>query len=483
MTQPMLTPEQVLTLFGCTAPLVPTGVAAVDTATLQAALAAAAGGGVVSVAPATTWTITETLTISSGTTLAGGGSTSILRAAAGLNAPVITNGDRTNGNTGIVIRDIAVDGNTAEMSADFAVIDVMRASESHFVNLDVQGGHRTTFYPNGKTGEGIRLSYCSRCHIRGGRYHHNDYDGIKFNATNYSTVTGVLCDENGRAGIQISFASPSGPPWSDNEFSFTKGSNWNVFTGVVVKHSTGTPGPAAPTTSGIYLHTGRFNVFSGCMIDGTRQGIGLTAASQDNTFSGCTINMRFVDKAGIDVEDGGNGYCNRNTFSAIRVHGISGANGIFVRIASAASGNTLHGCHFDDGGGTGTWTTSIAGGNTDVDSTTSTSAVVQNLASSPSSPTVSSAPYAVTATPGVGQVALSWPVPLDDGGAARVDYIVRYRVSPSGEWLDWSDSVQWTSRTATVTGLSAGTAYDFGVACVNVVGTSAWSSSVTATPT
>jgi len=100
-------------------------------------------------------------------------------------------------------------------------------------------------------------------------------------------------------------------------------------------------------------------------------------------------------------------------------------------------------------------------------------------ATSPAYPPALSAPSAPTilsATPGAGQVALSWTPPADNGGAPITRYLVRYSsnggsynvyayppvTNPLG--LAWS----WT-------GLTSGTTYRFQVIAQNSVGWGTWS--------
>ncbi len=98
-----------------------------------------------------------------------------------------------------------------------------------------------------------------------------------------------------------------------------------------------------------------------------------------------------------------------------------------------------------------------------------------DLASAPDAPT------GLSGTPGSGQVSLTWTAPSDNGSAIT-DYIVQYRVNtPQGSWNTFADGTS-TSTSATVTGLTNGTAYDFQVAAVNAIGTGPYSASDTETP-
>ncbi len=85
-----------------------------------------------------------------------------------------------------------------------------------------------------------------------------------------------------------------------------------------------------------------------------------------------------------------------------------------------------------------------------------------------------SAPQNLTATPGDGQVTLSWDAPASDGGAE----ITKYQVSIDVEnWID----VDVDTTTYTFTGLTNGEEFTFYVRAVNRVGEGEWEI-VTATP-
>ena len=94
---------------------------------------------------------------------------------------------------------------------------------------------------------------------------------------------------------------------------------------------------------------------------------------------------------------------------------------------------------------------------------------------------IPSAPTALTATAGNAQVALSWTAPASNGGATITDYTVQFSSNGGSTWNTFADGTS-TATSATVTGLTNGTAYVFRVAAVNGVGTGAYtaaSSSVT----
>lgn len=86
----------------------------------------------------------------------------------------------------------------------------------------------------------------------------------------------------------------------------------------------------------------------------------------------------------------------------------------------------------------------------------------------------------LSATSGDTQVGLTWTAPAANG-ATITDYVVQYKASSSGTWLTFADGTSATTS-ATVTGLTNGTAYDFRVAATNSAGTGSYSSTVSSTP-
>ena len=120
-------------------------------------------------------------------------------------------------------------------------------------------------------------------------------------------------------------------------------------------------------------------------------------------------------------------------------------------------------------------------------SMTDTAGNVQTtLVGSPQSVTVTrngepDAPVISSVTAGNAQVVVAWSAPANNG-AAISDYVVQYSTSSSGSYTAFADGTS-TSTSATVTGLTNGTAYYFKVAATNSVGTGSNSTASASTPT
>jgi len=85
------------------------------------------------------------------------------------------------------------------------------------------------------------------------------------------------------------------------------------------------------------------------------------------------------------------------------------------------------------------------------------------------------APTGVSGTATSGQVALTWTAPTVLSQTPITDYVVQYSSNGGSTWTTFSDGTS-ASASATVTGLTNGTAYTFRVAAVNAIGTGAYSS-------
>jgi hypothetical protein len=94
--------------------------------------------------------------------------------------------------------------------------------------------------------------------------------------------------------------------------------------------------------------------------------------------------------------------------------------------------------------------------------------------------TLAGAPTALTATPGNGEIALSWTAPASNGGAAITDYQIQ--VSASGGAYSTISKAASTTTSYTATGLTNGTAYVYRVSAVNSEGAGAHVQSSSTTP-
>ena len=109
------------------------------------------------------------------------------------------------------------------------------------------------------------------------------------------------------------------------------------------------------------------------------------------------------------------------------------------------------------------------------------------LAGSPQSVTVTrngepNAPVISSATAGNARVTVVWSAPAGNGSTIT-DYLIKYSTSAGDNYTTFADGVS-TATSATVTGLTNGTAYYFKVAATNSVGTGNFSAaSADATPT
>lgn len=325
-----------------------------DAPKLQAAINAASTFGLpLILRRGDTYRVSSPITLPSNINIDGYGA--LIKANAGLNNYVVTNTNRDTGNSGIVIRDLKVDGNGAAQTVQFNAVEFMRVIYSRFNNLDVTGALRTSGFPSGTNGDGLCLIYSHHNEINGGNFHHNSYDGIKLRGSNWNKINNITAVDNGRSGIQLSFYSPTGPPFNVGEGVEAEGSNDNIITAPSIEHSTGIPSSVAPITSGIYIHTGYRNIITGINVNGTRQGIGIYAGAADNAFIGGILRCRPVDDNGVIQVGGGAGEMFRNTFTGVMGRGLSGTNGRHVFINGGALLTRFYGCYFSKGQGTGTW--------------------------------------------------------------------------------------------------------------------------------
>ena len=111
-----------------------------------------------------------------------------------------------------------------------------------------------------------------------------------------------------------------------------------------------------------------------------------------------------------------------------------------------------------------------------VESTATFTVTINVPASAPSAPTNPSA-----SPSGAGAITVSnWGAPWWQGGSAIADYLVRYRVAGASSWTTFNDAFS-PNPSVIVTGLVKNTDYEFQVAAANATGTSAYSTTTSAT--
>ena len=95
-------------------------------------------------------------------------------------------------------------------------------------------------------------------------------------------------------------------------------------------------------------------------------------------------------------------------------------------------------------------------------------------------PTAPDAPGALTLTPGMAEIGVSWSAPASNGGSTLTGYDLEYKASTATSWSDAAHAGLTTS--ATISGLDNGVQYDVRVRATNAIGDSAWSTVAQATP-
>lgn len=125
--------------MGLEVPVMPTGVAATDTANVQAALniASSLGSASIFVGPGTLLLSTK-LTMYSKTRLRGSGKgVTILKIANGANINMFENADPTNGNVDITIQDMTCDGNKANQGGGGRGFFMRKVTRGTLLNVDM----------------------------------------------------------------------------------------------------------------------------------------------------------------------------------------------------------------------------------------------------------------------------------------------------------------------------------------------------------
>jgi uncharacterized repeat protein (TIGR02543 family) len=262
-----------------------------------------------------------------------------------------------------------------------------------------------------------------------------------------------------------------------NTASFTLFARWSANTNVVTFDTRGgssvadgsfiTAGsltlPASPTLSGATF-AGWFLALTG--------GSALPTTYSPVATSALTIYARWTRTLSIDASSFQPGYARTGSTPPTLTATSSAGVGVGALTFTSLTPST---CSINATSGlvafvnTGTCTISAAIAESGGFSAASATSVSFAIRSAPASPT------ALIATPGAGQITISWSAPTDTGGGIS-SYIVT--ATPGGATCTWTSG----PLNCVVSGLTNGTSYLFTVASVNSQGSSASSVAVSATP-
>jgi parallel beta-helix repeat protein len=270
---------------GAIASKVPDGADYVNTSTTSAdvkineALTAvgALGGGSVYLMEGT-YVIDGSISIPSNTTLMGAGAGTVIKFKNGINASFngIVNSDTTNGNVGITVKDLRIDGNKSNQTAgDQIGIYFVEAGTGSGATSDATAGALIQniwvqdIYGSGDGG--IILVDSNNITIAGSHILDGGGNGIVLDNVDGFTVTGNRIQQNGDHGI----------------YSFT-GTSAGTISGNMIEGNTG---------NGIYLQTSTFVTVSGNSItgNGTVAGVFVANNSADNVITGNSIHNNTGD--------------------------------------------------------------------------------------------------------------------------------------------------------------------------------------------
>ena len=296
--------------------------------------------------------------IASGQTIWGQGAHTGFKKANGGTSAIFTNSDPTNGNSGLGLRNLLVDGNKTNAASDYSVVRMDNVTRASFVDVTVRNGK---YDGNNGTGSGLMLSQLFESFLDNILAESNDYDGVIIGGgerNNIGKITGV---NNGRNALQLT-RYPIGSGNAPSQF--------NTIGSVIHRHDTGNPTSGVTTTCGIYFHKSNYNQVGSVLVYGTRCAVGGGELSVHNQIGMLLAQTRYV---------GGGDTADRAVVSWENVNGTSGVGNVvqsaIIRPLSGASGRTFE-CgagtwneivHVDFliGGGSGNWTILLDASSTD----------------------------------------------------------------------------------------------------------------------
>ena len=280
-------------------------------------------GGVVRLASGT-YTVTSTIDIlRSNVVLAGSGLGTVLYLASGSNCVVIRIGDGSTTLSGIVIRDIEIDGN--------------KAGNTGSTGIHLYGGGSTTKIENSSiincyihdcNGDGIKMDYAEYILIKDCRCINNYAHGIHMRYSSYNQIMSNICNYNGGNGI-----------WLDTSCAYNK------ITKNTCNNNGGGPTDWFITHSGISLFwSSNHNIISDNTCN-SNDGYGIDI---DQSSSYCTITGNICNY------NGGHGiYCVYGDGGTVVANRCSGNSGSGIAISGSGDNWVVDSNVCSDNGGNG----------------------------------------------------------------------------------------------------------------------------------
>lgn len=185
--------------------------------------AASTGRGVTYLGPGT-YIVGTTLDLPSGCSIVGVPGRTILKTKDSSDATLFENNDQTNGNADILLRDLILDGNKTNQTADGAkyAINFRRVENIVMENVEARNVHGRGIYMDGG-GQVIGPFYLNRIWV-----HDNVQGGLSIqNAARRSTITNVLAENNGAYGVFFDASEGT----HSNIHANRNGWNTNAFSG------------------------------------------------------------------------------------------------------------------------------------------------------------------------------------------------------------------------------------------------------------
>ena len=282
-----------------------------DQVEINNALTAGAGKKVLLLAG--TYTVDASISVPNNTTLTGVGAGTVITIPNSFNTNIntITNTTTGGNGTGIVIRDLKIDGNRSSQTSGTMHGVYLNGVGSGTGASALQGGKLSGLYTNNLSGSGIYITSSSYTTISGNTARGNGSAGIRIHSSPNNIVNENTTQGNNDAGI-----------------SLYRSSNNTIANNTTLENA----------YEGIFLESSdnNNNTIANNIIRGN-SGDGIYASGSYNTFTGNAVQNNTL--SGMNIENG-----SRNTLTGNTIQG-NGSAGIMIYTSpySTITGNTIQG--------------------------------------------------------------------------------------------------------------------------------------------